>query len=74
VVAGIYKGKAQRRKNESSSPSESLCFNEPSYFLDLQIICFLYAWGRAGRNTLYLFISEVINDALPRAEFKKTSE
>jgi hypothetical protein len=47
VVAGICVGKAQGREKESSSSSESLCFNEPSYFIDLQSICFHYAWGRA---------------------------
>jgi hypothetical protein len=46
VVAGICVGKTQGRKKSSSS-SESLCFNGPSYFIDLQSICFQYAWGRA---------------------------
>jgi len=47
VVAGICVGKTQGRKKESSSPSESLYIRGPNYFIDLQTICFQYAWRRA---------------------------
>jgi len=37
------RGRPGGGKNKSSSPSESLCFNEHRIFYDLQTICFQYA-------------------------------